>query len=37
MKRETSRKITKIVNVATALILVGGIAASLIVGLLSLK
>lgn len=34
MKRETSKKIRNIVNIATAIILVGGIATSLIAGLL---
>lgn len=36
MKRETSKKIIKIVNVAAAIILVGGIAIPLILTLLDI-
>lgn len=36
MKRETSKKLRNIINVATALILVGSIAAYLIVALLNI-
>lgn len=37
MKRETSKKLRNIINVATAVILVGGIAIPLVLTLISLK
>lgn len=37
MKKETSKKLRNIVNVATAIILVGGIAVPLVLSLISLK